>query len=217
MISPRSVISWYGLRYAASPTGDLRFAAPVDIERHNPYNLTTVHDATAPGPSCFQQTPAWEGVSENNTSEDCLLLNVHKPANPASSLLPVRVFIHGGGYDQGTASNTAGVYAVTSARGQIINVEIQYRLGGFGFMNSQEVIGNGSANAGLLDQRSALEWVQRHIGAFGGDPDKVTVSGASAGGGSVLAQLQLWGGVPKPPFRAAIAGEYLGMRRYAQR
>lgn len=93
------------------------------------------------------------------------------------------------------------------SRGQLMFVQIQYRLGGFGFLNSKEVRECGTANAGLLDQRSALEWIQRHIGAFGGDPSKVTITGTSAGGGSVSAQLQLYGGVKQPPFRAAVAGK----------
>lgn len=89
-------------------------------------------------------------------------------------------------------------------------VAIQYRLGGYGFLNPDEFDGSeGVKNAGLLDQHLALEWVQRHIAAFGGDPSKVTIWGGSAGGGSVANQLIYEGGEKKPPYRAAIAGTFI--------
>lgn len=95
----------------------------------------------------------------------------------------------------------------------IIYVSIQYRLAVFGFLSSAEVRENGVANAGLLDQRAALNWVQRNIRAFGGDPSKVTIIGGSAGGGSVMNQMILYGGVSNPPFRAAIS-EYPWWQSY---
>ena len=91
--------------------------------------------------------------------------------------------------------------------GNLIWVSLQYRLSAYGFLSSEEIRENGNANTGLLDQRSALEWVQRHISAFGGDPDRVTIWGNSAGGGSVMNQMILYGGVSNPPFRAVIAGK----------
>ncbi len=84
-------------------------------------------------------------------------------------------------------------------------MSIQYRLGLFGFLAGSAVIGDGVANAGLLDQRAALEWVQRNIRAFGGNPNRVTIWGGSAGGGSVTYQLIAGGGFSEPPFSAAIA------------
>lgn len=96
---------------------------------------------------------------------------------------------------------------VNQSNGNMIYVTIQYRLGPLGFLSSAEVKENGVANAGLLDQRAALDWVQRHIDKFGGDPDKVTIIGGSAGGGSVTAQMIMYGGVADPPFRAVISGE----------
>ena len=84
-------------------------------------------------------------------------------------------------------------------------VSIQYRLAALGFLSSTEIKKEGTANAGLLDQRSALEWVKRNIAAFGGDPTQVTIIGGSAGGGSVMNQLIMYGGVENPPFRAGIA------------
>jgi carboxylesterase type B len=95
---------------------------------------------------------------------------------------------------------------VFQSNGNLIYVSIQYRLGAYGFLGGAELTENGVANAGLLDQRAALGWVQRHISAFGGDPSKVTIIGGSAGGGSVMDQMILYGGVNNPPFRAVIAG-----------
>lgn len=94
---------------------------------------------------------------------------------------------------------------VNASAGNLIYVQIQYRLGAFGFLSSAEIQNNGVANAGLLDQRAAIQWVQRNIRAFGGDPSKITINGGSAGGGSVSNQLILYGGETNPPFRAAIA------------
>lgn len=143
-------------------------------------------------------------------SEDCLHLDVIVPNRPSSSDLPVLVQIHGGGYTFGNSLTYDGQQFTAAANGSLIWVQIQYRLGPYGFLSSDEIKANGTANAGLLDQREALEWVRRHIGAFGGDPDRVTIWGGSAGGGSVTSQLMLYGGSdPNPPFAAAIAGELL--------
>ena len=107
--------------------------------------------------------------------EDCLLLNMMTPAFPKSGKLPVAVYIHGGAYLTGSASVANFKPLVSFGRGQFIIVAIQYRLGAQGFMAGTEIQKDGTANAGLLDQRSALEWVQRNIAAFGGDRTKVTM------------------------------------------
>lgn len=99
-----------------------------------------------------------------------------------------------------------GSQFVSAAGGAVIYVAIQYRLGPYGFLSGSEIKQHGTPNSGLLDQRLALEWVQNHIEAFGGDPSKVTIWGGSAGGGSVGLQMLLNGGEPHPPFRAGIAG-----------
>lgn len=141
----------------------------------------------------MQGTPAWQ-LQANETGpvpvtgqEDCLLLDVYVPEEPQSSSLPVLVNIHGGGYTQGSAYGNAWQALVNASGGSFIYVSTQYRLGAYGFLSSSEVRENGAANAGLLDQRSALDWVQRNIRAFGGDPAKVTIIGGSAGGGSGMA------------------------------
>ena len=101
------------------------------------------------------------------------------PEKPQSTRLPVIVQIHGGGYTFGSAQSYPGDALVHAANGSVIYVSIQYRLGLFGFLGGSQVAENGVLNAGLLDQRSALEWVQRNIRAFGGDPARVTIVSAS--------------------------------------
>jgi carboxylesterase type B len=181
---------YYGIRFAQAPVGQLRWQPPQNIEAHNDYNPSEVIDAQTPSPSCVQGFPAWNlqanetGVVNATGQEDCLLLDVYVPEKPTSTALPVLVNIHGGGYTKGSAGENAWAALVAASGGSIVYVSTQYRLGAYGFLSSSEVRENGQANAGLLDQRSALEWVQRNIRAFGGDPTKVTIIGGSAGGGS---------------------------------
>lgn len=181
---------FYGIRFAQPPLGQLRWQPPQNIEAHNDYDPSEVMDAEKPSQACVQGTPAWQ-IAANETGpvpvtgqEDCLLLDVYVPEQPQSTALPVLVNIHGGGYTQGNAYQNAWQALVNASGGSFIYVSTQYRLGAYGFLSSAEVRENGQANAGLLDQRSSLEWVQRNIRAFGGDPAKVTIIGGSAGGGS---------------------------------
>jgi hypothetical protein len=160
---------YYGIRFAQAPVGQLRWQPPQNIEAHNDYNPSEVIDAETPSPSCVQGTPAWQLLA-NQTGpvpvtgqEDCLLLDVYVPEKPVSTALPVLVNIHGGGYTQGSAAGNAWQALVNTSQGSIIYVSTQYRLGAYGFLSSAEVRENGQANAGLLDQRSALEWIQRNI------------------------------------------------------
>jgi len=204
------VTSFFGIRYAAPPTGLLRWQPPQAIESHNDYDAAAVIDATQQGPICVQTTPYWNitntsSIPVNAESEDCLLLDILMPAQPANSRLVTMVQIHGGGYTTGNSQTYPGYALVNQSQGNLIYVSIQYRLGAFGFLAGAEVRDNGVANAGLLDQRAALDWIQRNIRSFGGDPSKVTIIGGSAGGGSVLNQMILYGGEDNPPFRAAIA------------
>ncbi|KAK4690667.1 hypothetical protein P7C71_g6175, partial [Lecanoromycetidae sp. Uapishka_2] len=108
--------------------------------------------------------------------------------------LPVFLWIHGGGYGIGDAATYDHSILINTANKGYIGISIQYRLGAFGFLSSQDVHDHGVVNAGLLDQHFALEWVQEHICKFGGDPGRVTVGGQSAGGGSVMLQAMAYGG-----------------------
>jgi carboxylesterase type B len=148
------------------------------------------------------------------TTEDCLFLDVvvpqqlfkKKPKNGA----PVLVWIYGGGYTAGSkrdSYNPAGLLARSQVGEDdgVIYVALNYRLGAFGWLSGPTFQEDGTANAGLHDQRFALEWVQKHIAKFGGDPKRVTVFGESAGGGSIMGQITAYGGNKGPaPFSQAI-------------
>lgn len=209
-------INYYrGLHYAQPPTGSLRWQRPVPIESSSNYTGQTIQ-ATEAGPICIQGYPVGSFARSNvvfssgvpaGQSEDCLLLDVLVPSSPKKIRggLPVMLQIHGGGYTIGSAEFYPGDAMVAASEGGLIYVSIQYRLGVFGFLGGSDVKANGVQNAGLYDQRLAIEWVSRNIGAFGGDPNKITIWGGSAGGGSVTYQLMAGGGLGVPPFRAAIA------------
>jgi cholinesterase len=131
--------------------------------------------------------------------------------------LPVLVWIYGGGFDAGGSAdpryNTSYIVnASVAIHKPIIMVSINYRVGGWGFLGSKEVVAAGASNIGLFDQRLALTWVQENIQAFGGDPNKVTISGESAGGFSVGYHLTAFDGENGGLFRAAIleSGNALG-------
>ncbi|TKA77913.1 hypothetical protein B0A49_04304 [Cryomyces minteri] len=179
-----------GIRFASPPTGSLRWQAP----QPPMMNRSAVAQANTYQSSC-PQSPDSSGKPINTTldfaSEDCLFLNVYAPAN--ASNLPVLVWIHGGGY--GAGNGREDLTAIIKANNNsFVGVAIQYRLGAFGFLSSDEVYRNGVVNAGLLDQHFALQWVQAYIGMFGGNASQVTISGESAGGGSVMLQDMAFGG-----------------------
>jgi carboxylesterase type B len=164
-----------------------------------------------------QGNPAWQWADFNNPpdpkgSEDCLYLNIMAPANRpvGAPLLPVLVKIHSGGYVQGSADWTDGYTLMKHTHGGILYVSIQYRLGVYGFLASNAVVSDGVANAGLLDQRLALNWIRKYISRFGGDGERITIEGGAAGGGSVSLHLMMFGGKSDPPFRGAIAGMSTG-------
>ncbi|MDN6437929.1 carboxylesterase/lipase family protein [Corynebacterium nuruki] len=174
--------AFLGIPYAAAPVGDLRFAAPAA-----PVPWTAARDATRPGPTPqrrpFSDTPT---IPEPVIPGDATLnLNVFTPApDDPGARLPVLVWLHGGAYISGTPSSP-WYDGRSFNRDGIVTVSISYRLGfeGFGWVGDD---GPGSLNRGLLDQIAALEWVRDNIAGFGGDPDRVTVAGQSAGGTSVL-------------------------------
>jgi para-nitrobenzyl esterase len=124
--------------------------------------------------------------------EDCLTLNVYRPALRPGEKLPVMVWIHGGAYTEGATSQKIYDGARLASKGAVV-VTINYRLGPFGFLShpalSDESPQKSSGNYGILDQIAALRWVQQNIGLFGGDADRITIFGESAGGGSVMCLL----------------------------
>ncbi|KAH8800585.1 carboxylesterase family protein-like protein [Flagelloscypha sp. PMI_526] len=142
-------------------------------------------------------------------SEDCLVLDVFAPKqifNNRKARAPVLVWIHGGGYTFGSKDafsfTPEGLYNVSQTG--FVTVAINYRLGALGFLAGSVVKEQGVVNAGLLDQRFALEWVRTHISKFGGDPSKVTIMGESAGAGSVVHQITAYGGARGVPFAQAV-------------
>ncbi|KAL1711094.1 Alpha/Beta hydrolase protein [Schizophyllum commune] len=208
-----SAVTFFGgIPYAQPPVGELRFRAPrplvedadqlaadgVDADRAtNASSDKRVTDGRGWGPPCYQR-PAMVGVG----SEDCLTLNVWKPTDAMEGDdLPVA----GGGFYAGSPAGFPLYDWVAQSNGTIVAVSMAYRLGLLGFLAGSAVAANGDLNAGLLDQRAALEWVQRHIRAFGGDPEKVTVYGESAGGASVVMHMTAYGGMENPPFARAVA------------
>ncbi|WP_235978628.1 MULTISPECIES: carboxylesterase/lipase family protein [Streptomyces] len=182
--------SYLGIPYAAPPVGTRRWKPPSPPER-----WPGVRDATAPGNPCMQsadQSTPWGNLAGPGTpSEDCLYLNVHTPAERSLRKRPVMVWIHGGGFTVGSGTFYDG--SELAARGDVVNVTLNYRLGAFGYLAhpglAEESARGLSGNYGLLDQQAALRWVRDNIAAFGGDPDEVTVFGESAGGGSVCQNL----------------------------
>lgn len=200
-----------GLPFGAPPVGDLRWRPPQPVE---PWD--GVRDATAYHDVCIQ--PAGQGrlniavlPDGPGMSEDCLYLNVWTPAQTASDALPVMYFIYGGAFTEGGGS--APLYDGTAlAEKGVVVVTMNYRLGPFGFFAHPELTrtsrNGASGNYGIHDMVAGLDWVQRNIGAFGGDPDNVTVFGQSAGAmaiGSLIASPRAAG-----LFKRGIAESIMG-------
>jgi len=180
--------AYLGLPYAAPPVGELRWKAP-----QPPAAWKGVRDASRFGARC-EQWHIWDDYLflDAGPSEDCLYLNVYAPAaaKPASKL-PVMVWIHGGGFVAGAASEPRYTNPGLVSRNVVV-VTLNYRLGVFGFLANEDLRKEGSGHAGnygLMDMAAALRWVQANIGAFGGDPGNVTIFGESAGSFSVSALL----------------------------
>ena len=171
-----------GIPFAAPPVGDLRWGPPQPVK---PWEGTRA--CTEFGPWCPQPKPLM-GREMGTQGEDCLYLNVWTPAKSPADKLPVMVWIHGGGHT--TGSGASSFYnGEALAREGVVLVTINYRLGPFGYfahpLLSKESERKVSGNYGLLDQIAALQWVQRNIAAFGGNPGCVTIFGESAGAVSV--------------------------------
>src|SRR5580658_8362678 len=175
-----------GVPFAAAPSGDLGWKPPQPAPAWQ-----DVRQANAPGQACPQPpypTTGIYGASPPPIGEDCLNLNIWTPAKTAGDRLPVMVWIHGGSFVHGTGA-AAGYDGENLARHGVVVVTINYRLGVFGLLALPELAAesphHSAGNYALLDQIAALHWLARNIAAFGGDPERVTIFGESAGAGSV--------------------------------
>ena len=183
------VRSFKGIPFAQPPVGDLRWREPQPVK-----NWTGARNADQFGPRCMQRTSpgADYWFRSNGMSEDCLYLNVWTPAKSGNERLPVLVYIFGGGFQNGDGSEPR-YDGESMARRGMVAVSVNYRTNIFGFFVHPELTKesphHAAGNYGLLDQVAALQWVQRNIAAFGGDPKHVTIAGESAGSISVSALM----------------------------
>jgi para-nitrobenzyl esterase len=187
-----------GIPYAAPPIGNLRWRAPQPVA-----NWQGVRKMDTFGPPCVQ--PLRTDPKQTRGSEDCLYLNVWTPAKSAADRLAVMVWIHGGGFRDGTGAMLLHDGEELARKGVVL-VTINYRLGVLGFFAHPELTKESdrraSGNYGLMDDIAALQWVQRNIAQFGGDPAKVTIFGQSAG--SMAVSCLQASPVAKGLFRAVI-------------
>ncbi len=180
------VRAWRGIRFALPAVGERRFRDPVPAP-----DLAEVTDATAFGPVCPQPAnpaiPLGDGVVHD---EDCLSLNVWAPDDNRTGRA-VMVWLHGGAYTFGASTQPLYDGATLASEGDVVVVTLNYRLGALGFVDLSTALPDGGfdGNLALKDVVTALRWVRRNISAFGGDPDRVTVFGESAGGGLVTTLL----------------------------
>jgi para-nitrobenzyl esterase len=197
-----------GIPFAAPPVGDLRWRPPVPAT-----SWTGTRKADAFAPACMQVGVSMPGETPPAVSEDCLYLNIWTPAKTktAHEHLPVIVWIYGGGYINGSAAMPL-YWGDRLAQKGVIVVTIAYRLGPLGFLALPELTResqhHSSGNYGLMDQIAALEWVQRNIAAFGGDPKCVTIAGQSSG--SISVSILMASPLAKGLFQRAI-GESGGL------
>ena len=180
--------TYFGVPFAKPPVGNLRWKAPQPLE-----NWKGVKQTKKFGPRPMQTVVFGDMNSRSDgVSEDCLYLNVWSPAKRNTKDLPVLVYFYGGGYVAGDASEPR-YDGESMAKKGIVVVTCNYRLNVFGFLAHPELSAESpykaSGNYGLLDQVAALQWVQKNIAAFGGDPKKVTIAGESAGSISVSYQM----------------------------
>ncbi|KAI1159375.1 sterol esterase [Nemania serpens] len=198
-----------GIPFAEPPVGNLRLRPPQRLTK-----ALGTFNAAGLDPACPQMFFSTEGdlltsllgdlvnipllQTVTGQTEDCLTIRVQRPAGTKpDAKLPVFFWIFGGGFELGSTQvyDASGlILNGVSQKKPFIFVSVNYRVGGFGFLPGKEILADGAANLGLLDQRMGLEWVQDNIAAFGGDPSKVTIWGESAGAISVYDQMALYGG-----------------------
>jgi para-nitrobenzyl esterase len=177
-----------GVPFAAPPVGNLRWREPQPVK-----SWSGVRKADKFGPRAMQ-LPLFSDMMfrSDGVSEDCLYLNIWSPAKASTERLPVLVYFYGGGFRAGDGSEYR-YEGESMARHGVVAITVNYRLSVFGFFAHPELTKESphkaSGNYGLLDQSAALQWVQKNIAAFGGDPAKVTIAGESAGSFSVSAQM----------------------------
>lgn len=177
-----------GIPFAQPPVGKLRWREPQPVR-----NWRGTRDAKQFGPRCMQR-PIYSDMvfRSNGVSEDCLYLNVWTPAKSADERLPVLVYFYGGGFRAGDGSELR-YDGASMARKGIVAITVNYRLDVFGTFAHPELTKesphNASGNYTLLDQNAALKWVKQNVAAFGGDPDRITIAGESAGSLSVSAHM----------------------------
>ncbi len=177
-----------GVPFAQPPVGDLRWKEP-----QPPQDWTGVRKADQFGPRCAQRAVFGDmNFRSNGMAEDCLYLNIWTPAKSGNAKLPVLVYFYGGGFIAGDGSEPRYDGESLATKG-IVTVTLNYRLDVLGFLSHPELTEesphHASGNYGLLDQHAALLWVKRNIAAFGGDPNRITIGGESAGSISVSAQM----------------------------
>jgi para-nitrobenzyl esterase len=183
-----------GVPFGAAPVGPDRFrrarpAAPWNGVRPDAFGPSPMQAVGGP----FSGLVPGMGVTA--VDEDCLTLNLWRPAKPQGEPRPVLVWIYGGAFVTGGSALATYDGARLCAEQGVIVVSINYRIGALGFLDLRSVPGGETAdtNCGLTDQRLALEWVHRHVGRFGGDPTRITVFGESAGAGSIMHLLTMPG------------------------
>lgn len=210
----QGVESYKGVPFALPPVGPLRWRMPQAPERWD-----GERSAADYGAICIQPPSNGDpGVGPLPMSEDCLTLNVWTPVDRGGEPLPVMVWIHGGGYNNG--SGTAGLYdGANLAKRGVVVVTINYRLGRLGFFDhpalaAERAAGEPAANYGLMDQIAALQWVRDNAAAFGGDPGNVTIFGESAGGAAVT-QLMIAPSA-RGLFHRAVVQSGMGRQRSAE-
>ncbi len=180
--SERAVQTYRGLPYARAPLGPLRFRPPLP-----PRPWQGVRDCREFAAAAPQNASRWPSLYQGPThfGENCLCLNIWTPGLDGEPK-PVLVWLHGGDFVEGSASERGLNGRALARRGDLVVVTVQYRLGALGFLDLG-LVAPGRANLALLDQIAALEWVRDEIDAFGGDPTNVTLAGSGAGAGCAAA------------------------------